>query len=209
MRVRVRVRLFVWFVYVCVCARARVCVCVFHSRRFVCVCVCVCVCVAHNKYAIKTLLKSLLQPAARLPLLHLGLEVLDGVVELDLKSNGLNGQSLHQDLYTTTQMSHQVQSGLLLHLVFGNGKVLVEKRVCAKAKWVLYKGLCKSPAKYRCQLTLVHNRLGRHRTNEEHVVIGNTCLTLLSENVQLLIKAEPCEVQVHNRLARRRAEIGM
>ena len=92
-------------------------------------------------------------------------------------------------------MSHQVQSGLLLHLVFGNGKVLVEKRVCAKAKWVLYKGLCKSPAKYRCQLTLVHNRLGRHRTNEEHVVIGNTCLTLLSENVQLLFKAEPRQLR--------------
>ena len=42
--------------------------------------------------------------------LNLGLHVVDGVGGLDLKGDGLAGQSLDEDLHTTAETEHQVQS---------------------------------------------------------------------------------------------------
>ena len=41
--------------------------------------------------------------------LDLGLDVLNGVVGLDLEGPGLSGQGLHEDLHITTQTEHQVK----------------------------------------------------------------------------------------------------
>ena len=46
--------------------------------------------------------------------LDLGLHVLNGVVGLDLKGDGLTGQSLHENLHTTTKHDTLVQAVLAL-----------------------------------------------------------------------------------------------
>ena len=46
--------------------------------------------------------------------LDLGLHVLNGVVGLDLKGDGLAGQSLHENLHTTTKHDTLVQAVLAL-----------------------------------------------------------------------------------------------
>ena len=48
----------------------------------------------------------------------LGLDVLNGVVGLDLNSDGLAVRV--EDLHTTSQTEHQMQSGLLLEVVLGS-----------------------------------------------------------------------------------------
>jgi len=51
--------------------------------------------------------------------LDLGLDILDGVRSLDLKSDGLASESLDEDLHTTTETENQVEGGLLLDVVVG------------------------------------------------------------------------------------------
>ncbi len=46
--------------------------------------------------------------------LDLGLHVLNGVVRLDVKSNGLASQGLNEDLHATAQVVHQGKCWLLL-----------------------------------------------------------------------------------------------
>ncbi|KFV76811.1 hypothetical protein N308_04197, partial [Struthio camelus australis] len=53
--------------------------------------------------------------------LDLGLHVLNGVTGLNLQGDGLASQGLHKDLHATPQAQHQVQSGLLLDVVVGQG----------------------------------------------------------------------------------------
>merc|ERR1719192_96494 len=53
--------------------------------------------------------------------LDLGLDILDGVTWLNLKGDGLTGQSLDKDLHTTTQTQNQVESGLFLDVVVRQG----------------------------------------------------------------------------------------
>ena len=58
--------------------------------------------------------------------LNLRLDVVDGVRRLDLKSDGLARQGLHEDLHTTTQTEDQVKGGLLLNVVIGKGAAVFE-----------------------------------------------------------------------------------
>ncbi|KFV01739.1 hypothetical protein N340_08256, partial [Tauraco erythrolophus] len=53
--------------------------------------------------------------------LDLGLDILNGVTRLDLQGDGLPCQGLHKDLHATSQAQHQVQGGLLLDVVVGQG----------------------------------------------------------------------------------------
>merc|ERR1719208_462228 len=53
--------------------------------------------------------------------LDLSLHIFDGVGGFDLESDGLAGQSLHEDLHTTSETEDQVEGGLLLDIVVGQG----------------------------------------------------------------------------------------
>ena len=49
--------------------------------------------------------------------LDFGLDVLNGVAGFNLEGDGLAGQSLHEDLHSTTESQDQVKSALLLDVV--------------------------------------------------------------------------------------------
>ena len=53
--------------------------------------------------------------------LDLGLHVLDGVSWLDVEGDGLTGKGLHEDLHTTSESEDEMESGLLLDVVVGEG----------------------------------------------------------------------------------------
>merc|ERR1712004_175990 len=53
--------------------------------------------------------------------LNLGLDVLDGVGGLHLQGDGLTGESLYEDLHTSTKTENQMKSRLLLDVVIGEG----------------------------------------------------------------------------------------
>merc|ERR1712008_479608 len=58
--------------------------------------------------------------------LDLGLDVLDGVGWLNLKSDGLSGEGLHEDLHTSPQAEHKMKSALLLDVVVGESPAILE-----------------------------------------------------------------------------------
>jgi len=58
--------------------------------------------------------------------LDLGLHVLDGVAWLDLKSDGLSGEGLNEDLHTTSESQDEMKSGLLLDVVVTKGTSIFE-----------------------------------------------------------------------------------
>jgi len=58
--------------------------------------------------------------------LDLGLHVLDGVAWLDLKSDGLSGEGLNEDLHTTSESEDKMKSGLLLDVVVTKGTSIFE-----------------------------------------------------------------------------------
>merc|ERR1712029_564102 len=58
--------------------------------------------------------------------LDLGLDILDGVRGLNLKSDGLSGQGLDEDLHTTTQTKDQMKGGLLLDVVVRKGATIFQ-----------------------------------------------------------------------------------
>jgi len=58
--------------------------------------------------------------------LDLGLNVVDGVGALNLQSDGLASQGLHEDLHPTPQAEHQVESALLLDVVVGKGAAILK-----------------------------------------------------------------------------------
>merc|ERR1712224_931565 len=70
--------------------------------------------------------QALLVRGNALLVLNLGLDSLDGVGALNLKSDGLAGECLHEDLHTSTQTKHQVQGGLLLNIVVLQGAAVLE-----------------------------------------------------------------------------------
>ena len=59
-------------------------------------------------------------------ILDLCLHVLNGVRWLNIKSDGLSGKSLNEDLHTTAEAEHQVESGLFLDVVVGEGSTVFE-----------------------------------------------------------------------------------
>jgi len=58
--------------------------------------------------------------------LNLGLDVLNGIRWLNIKGDGLAGEGLDEDLHTTSKSQHQVESGLLLDVVVGEGSTVLE-----------------------------------------------------------------------------------
>merc|ERR1712193_343083 len=70
--------------------------------------------------------ESLLVRWDSLLVLDLGLDVLDGVRWLDIKSDGLASQSLDEDLHSTSESQDEMESGLLLDVVVGEGSAVLE-----------------------------------------------------------------------------------
>jgi len=59
-------------------------------------------------------------------ILDLGLDVLDGVCWLNIKSDGLTGKGLDEDLHTTSKSEDQMESRLLLDVVVGEGSSILK-----------------------------------------------------------------------------------
>ena len=70
--------------------------------------------------------KSLLIRGDTLLVLDLSLDVLDGVRRLNIKSDGLTSQSLDEDLHTTSKSEDEMEGGLLLDVVVGEGSAILE-----------------------------------------------------------------------------------
>jgi hypothetical protein len=70
--------------------------------------------------------ESLLIRGDALLVLDLGLDILNGVCGLDVKSDGLAGQSLDEDLHTTSESEDEMEGGLLLDVVVGEGSAVFE-----------------------------------------------------------------------------------
>lgn len=49
--------------------------------------------------------------------LDVGLDILDGVIGLDLEGDGFNSQGVHEDLHPTSEVQDRVQSELFLDIV--------------------------------------------------------------------------------------------
>ena len=58
--------------------------------------------------------------------LDLSLDVLDGITGLDLESDGLAGQRLDEYLHASPQPQDQVEGGLLLDVVIGEGPAVLQ-----------------------------------------------------------------------------------
>ena len=58
--------------------------------------------------------------------LDLGLDILDGVSWLDIKGDGLTSEGLDEDLHTTSESEHEMEGGLLLDVVVGEGSAVLE-----------------------------------------------------------------------------------
>merc|ERR1712124_220726 len=56
--------------------------------------------------------------------LDLGLNVFNGVSWLDIEGDGLAGESLNEDLHTTSESQHKMESGLLLDVVIGESSAI-------------------------------------------------------------------------------------
>ncbi|KAL9261646.1 hypothetical protein AKJ16_DCAP03184 [Drosera capensis] len=59
-------------------------------------------------------------------ILDLGLHVVNGIRALYLEGNGLPSQGLHKNLHPTTKTQHQVEGGLLLNVVVGQGTAILQ-----------------------------------------------------------------------------------
>jgi len=58
--------------------------------------------------------------------LNLGLDILNGVRRLNIKSDGLASEGLHKDLHSTSESEHKVESGLLLDVVVRQGSAVFQ-----------------------------------------------------------------------------------
>ena len=58
--------------------------------------------------------------------LDLGLDVLNGVCGLDIEGDGLASESLNEDLHTTSESEDEMESGLFLDVVVGEGSTVFE-----------------------------------------------------------------------------------
>jgi hypothetical protein len=70
--------------------------------------------------------QALLVRGDALLILNLRLDVVDGIRGLDLKGDGLAGQSLDEDLHTTAKAEDKVKGGLLLDVVVGEGATVLK-----------------------------------------------------------------------------------
>ena len=58
--------------------------------------------------------------------LDLSLDVLDGISWLNIKSDGLSGEGLDEDLHSTSESEDEMESGLLLDVVVGKGSAVLK-----------------------------------------------------------------------------------
>merc|ERR1712223_1823201 len=58
--------------------------------------------------------------------LDFGLDILNGVRWFNLKGDGLAGQGLNKNLHTSTKTEHQMQGGLFLDVVVGEGAAILK-----------------------------------------------------------------------------------
>ena len=58
--------------------------------------------------------------------LDLRLDIVDGVGRLDLKSDGLAGEGLDEDLHTTAKTEDEMESRLLLDVIVAKGATVLE-----------------------------------------------------------------------------------
>merc|ERR1711934_181133 len=58
--------------------------------------------------------------------LDLSLDVLNGVSWLNIKGDGLTSEGLDEDLHTTSESEDEMESGLLLDVVVGEGSAVLE-----------------------------------------------------------------------------------
>ena len=58
--------------------------------------------------------------------LDLGLHVLNGVRWLNVEGDGLSGEGLDEDLHSTSESEDEMESGLLLDVVIGEGSAILE-----------------------------------------------------------------------------------
>ena len=70
--------------------------------------------------------ESLLVGRDALLVLDLGLHVVNGVRALNIEGDGLSSEGLHEDLHATTEAEHQVEGGLLLDVVVGQGAAVFQ-----------------------------------------------------------------------------------
>merc|ERR1712013_924702 len=70
--------------------------------------------------------KSLLIGRDTFLILDLSLDVVNGVGGLDLKSDGLTSEGLHEDLHTTAETEDEMEGRLLLDVVVGEGAAVFE-----------------------------------------------------------------------------------
>ena len=70
--------------------------------------------------------KTLLVGRNALLVLNLGLDVVNGVGWLDLEGDGLASESLHKDLHATAETEDEMESGLLLDVIVGEGSAVFE-----------------------------------------------------------------------------------
>merc|ERR1712203_1190868 len=72
--------------------------------------------------------------------LDLGLHILDGVRGLDLEGNGLACEGLHEDLHTSPKTENEMEGGLLLDVVVGEGPSVLEL-LASKDQPLLVRGM--------------------------------------------------------------------
>ena len=70
--------------------------------------------------------QSLLVWGDSLLVLDLGLDVLDGVGWLDIKGDGLASEGLDEDLHTSSESQHKMESRFFLDVVVGEGSSVLE-----------------------------------------------------------------------------------
>merc|ERR1712176_1528062 len=70
--------------------------------------------------------KSLLIRRDTFLVLDFGLDVLDGVGWLNVEGDGLSSQGLDEDLHTTSESEHKMESRLLLDVIIGEGAAIFE-----------------------------------------------------------------------------------
>ena len=70
--------------------------------------------------------KTLLVGRDTLLVLNLVLDIINSVGRLDFQSNGLASQGLDEDLHTTTETEHEMESRLLLNVVVRKGAPILE-----------------------------------------------------------------------------------
>merc|ERR1711967_68097 len=70
--------------------------------------------------------KSLLIRRNTFLVLDLGLDILNGVSWLNIKGDGLTSEGLDEDLHTTSESEDEMEGGLLLDVVVGEGSSILE-----------------------------------------------------------------------------------